>query len=140
LRYNESGATAAMLAWLNVFFFVFHSFMIVFILFGWAWKKLRPANLAVILLTAFSWFILGIWYGYGYCPSTDWHWRVRSALGIRDLPESYTKFLVDSFTGGDVSQRMVDVFTLVLLLSALAVSLTLNIRDRRKKRRGRSSL
>ncbi len=129
-----------MLILLNTFFFIFHSCMIVFILFGWVWKKTRPANLAVILLTAFSWFILGIWYGYGYCPCTDWHWRVRSALGIRDLPESYTKFLIDSFTGGDVSQRMVDIFTLILLVSALAISLTLNLRDWKRKRKSRPSL
>ena len=124
-----------MLSLLNKFFFVFHSVMIIFILFGWSWKRTRLANLAVILLTAFSWFILGIWYGYGYCPSTDWHWRVRAKLGIRDLPESYTKFLVDSFTGRDVSQRTVDIFTLILLLSALAFSLVLNIRDWRGRRR-----
>ncbi|HUU39175.1 MAG TPA: DUF2784 family protein [Candidatus Desulfaltia sp.] len=128
-----------MLILLNKFFFIFHSGMIVFILFGWAWKKARPANLVVILLTAFSWFVLGIWYGYGYCPSTDWHWRVRSKLGIRDLPESYTKFLVDSFAGGDISQRVVDIATLILLLSALAISLTLNIRDWRRKRKDRPS-
>jgi hypothetical protein len=128
-----------MLALLNKFFFVFHSGMIVFILFGWAWKKTRLANLIVILLTAFSWFVLGIWYGYGYCPCTDWHWCVRSKLGIRDLPESYTKFLVDSFTGGDISQKRVDIFTLILLLSALAFSLTLNFRDWRSKRKGRPS-
>jgi hypothetical protein len=128
-----------MLILLNKFFFAFHSCVIVFILFGWAWKKTRPANLAVILLTASSWFILGIWYGYGYCPSTDWHWRVRSKLGIRDLPESYTKFLVDSFTGGDVSQRTVDIFTLILLLSALAISLTLNVRDWKRKGKSRPS-
>ncbi len=125
--------SAGMLLFLNRFFFVFHSCVIVFILFGWAWKKTRILNLVVIFLTAFSWFILGIWYGYGYCPSTDWHWRVRSRLGIRDLPESYTKFLVDSLTGADVSQRIVDIFTLILLLSALAVSLRLNIRDWRRR-------
>ncbi|MGB7295651.1 MAG: DUF2784 domain-containing protein [Candidatus Aminicenantales bacterium] len=125
-----------MLGFLNKFFFVFHSGMIVFILFGWIWRKTRWANLIVILLTTFSWFVLGIWYGYGYCPSTDWHWRVRSKLGIHDLPESYTKFLVDSFMGGDVSQRVVDIFTLILLLSALAFSLALNIRDRGRKRKG----
>jgi hypothetical protein len=128
-----------MLFLLNKFFFVFHSCLIVFILFGWAWKKTRAANLGVIFLTAFSWFILGIWYGYGYCPSTDWHWRVRSSLGIRDLPESYTKFLVDSLTGGDINQRIVDILTLILLLSSLAVSLTLNIREWRGKRKGRAS-
>jgi hypothetical protein len=125
-------------ALLNKFFFVFHSCLIVFILFGWAWRKTRLANLVIILLTAFSWFILGLWYGYGYCPSTDWHWRVRSKMGIRDLPESYTKFLVDSLTGGDVSQRVVDIFTLVLLLSALAISLTLNIKEWRENRKNRT--
>ena len=125
-------------ALLNKFFFVFHSCLIVFILFGWAWRKTRLANLVIILLTAFSWFILGLWYGYGYCPSTDWHWRVRSKMGIRDLPESYTKFLFDSLTGGDISQRVVDIFTLVLLLSALAISLTLNIKGWRKNRKNRT--
>jgi hypothetical protein len=109
--------------------------MIILILFGWTWEKTRRANLIVILLTAFSWFILGIWYGYGYCPCTDWHWRVRARLGIHDPPDSYTKFLIDSFTGGDVKQSLVDVLTLLLLVSAFAGSLITNIRDRRKRRR-----
>ncbi len=121
-------------AFLDKFFFAFHSAIILLILFGWAWKKTRLANLIVILLTAFSWFILGIWYGYGYCPSTDWHWKVRAKLGIHDLPSSYTKFLVDSFTGWEVSQRIVDIFTLILLVSALGASLWTNIRDWRRKR------
>lgn len=123
-----------MCVFLDKFFFVFHSTLIILILFGWAWKKTRLLNLAVILLTAFSWFILGIWYGYGYCPSTDWHWQVRAKLGIRDMPTSYTKFLVDSFTGWDVDQKIVDIFTLILLVAALAASLYANIRVWRKKR------
>lgn len=123
-----------MLVFLDKFFFVFHSAVILLILLGWAWRRTRLANLVVILFTAFSWFILGIWYGYGYCPSTDWHWRVRARLGIHDLPSSYTKFLVDSFTGWDVSQKTVDVFTFVLLISALSASLYTNIRDWRRRR------
>jgi uncharacterized membrane protein len=123
-----------MYVFLDKFFFVFHSTLIVIILFGWAWKKTRLINLAVILLTAFSWFILGIWYGYGYCPSTDWHWQVRAKLGIRDMPTSYTKFLVDSFTGWDVNQKTVDIFTLILLIGALAASLYTNIRAWRRRR------
>jgi len=123
-----------MYAFLDKFFYVFHSSLIAFILLGWAWKKTRLVNLAIILLTAFSWFILGIWYGYGYCPSTDWHWEVRAKMGIRDMPSSYTKFLVDSFTGWDVKQRIVDIFTLILLIGALAVSLLANIRTWRKRR------
>jgi len=125
-----------MYAFLDKFFFVFHSTLIVLILFGWAWKKTRLFNLAIILLTAFSWFILGIWYGYGYCPSTDWHWRVRAKLGIRDMPSSYTKFLVDSFTGWDVKQKTVDIITLILLIGALTVSLCANIKTWRKRRKG----
>jgi len=117
---------------LDKFFFAFHSVWIASLLFGWAWRRTRLANLVVILLTAFSWFFLGIWYGYGYCPSTDWHWQVRARLGYHDLPSSYTKFLVDSFTGWDVSQQTVDIFTLVLLLLALSASLVLNIRGWRK--------
>jgi len=118
---------------LNKFFFVFHSGIILLILFGWAWKKTRLANLIVILLTAFSWFVLGIWYGYGYCPSTDWHWQVRAKMGIHDLPSSYTKFLIDSCTGWDVSQKIVDVVTFLLLVSALGMSLYTNIRDWKRR-------
>jgi hypothetical protein len=122
-----------MLAFLDKFFFVFHSALMIFILFGWAWKKTRLLNLIVILLTAFSWFILGIWYGFGYCPSTDWHWQVRAKLGYHDLPSTYTKFLVDSFTGGDISPKLVDILTVSLLLLALGASLFVNIKYRRDK-------
>jgi hypothetical protein len=123
-----------MSAFLNKFFFVFHSVWIVFLLLGWMWKKTRLANLVIILLTAFSWFILGIWYGYGYCPSTDWHWQLRAKLGYHELPSSYTKFLIDSFTGWDVSQQTVDIVTLITLVLALGASLYLTIRDWRNKR------
>jgi uncharacterized membrane protein len=123
-----------MYTFLDKFFFVFHSTLIVLILLGWAWKKTRLVNLAIILLTAFSWFFLGIWYGYGYCPSTDWHWQVRAKLGIYDMPSSYTKFLVDSFTGWDVKQKTVDIITLILLIGALTASLHANIRTWRKRR------
>jgi uncharacterized membrane protein len=123
-----------MYTFLDKFFFVFHSTLIVLILLGWAWKKTRLVNLAIILLTAFSWFFLGIWYGYGYCPSTDWHWQVRAKLGIYDMPSSYTKFFVDSFTGWDVKQKTVDIITLILLIGALTASLHANIRTWRKRR------
>jgi len=129
-----------MYRFLDKFFFAFHSSLMVLILFGWMWKRTRLANLVVILLTAFSWFILGIWYGYGYCPSTDWHWQVRARMGIRDLPASYTRFLVDSFTGWDVSQKTVDIATLLLLVFALGASLYTNIRDWGKKREAGPSL
>jgi len=120
---------------LDKFFFVFHSALMSFIIFGWIWKKTRLANLTVILLTAFSWFILGIWYGFGFCPSTEWHWQVRYKLGYFDMPNSYTKFLVDTLTGLDLSQKVIDIFAVSLLLLALFASLLTNGRDWRKKAR-----
>ena len=122
-----------MYAFLDKFFFVFHSTLIVFNLLGWIWKKTRLANLIVIVLTFLSWFILGIWYGFGYCPSTDWHWLVRKKMGYYDLPSTYTKFLIDSLTGWDVNPELVKILTVLLLVLALFASVWTNIRDWRKK-------
>ncbi len=122
-----------MYSFLNVFFFVFHSALMVFVIFGWMWKKTRVANLVVVLLTTFSWFILGIWYGFGFCPSTEWHWQVRMKLGYYDLPNSYTKFLADSLTGLDASQKLVDIMAVLFLAMALVASVYTNTRDWRKK-------
>ena len=124
-----------MYAFLNIFFFVFHSSLIIFNLFGWIWKKTRLANLIVILLTAFSWTILGIWYGFGFCPCTDWHWQVREKLGYFDMPSSYTKFLIDSLTGLDVKETTVDTLAVTLLALALVASVFTNVRDWKKKRK-----
>lgn len=118
---------------LDKFFFIFHSSLMVFILFGWIWKKTRVANLIVILLTAFSWCILGIWYGFGFCPSTEWHWQVRMRLGHYHMPSSYIKFLVDSLTGLEVNQKAVDIFAVLFLILALSASAFTNRRDWRKK-------
>ena len=123
-----------MYAFLNVFFFIFHSALIVFSLFGWLWEKTRVANLVVLSLTGFSWFILGIWYGFGFCPSTEWHWQVWMRLGCYDMPKSYTKFLIDSLTGLDVNATLVDVLTLILFMVALFASVMTNARGWRKKR------
>jgi len=114
---------------LNIFFFLFHSSIILFNLFGWIWRKTRRANLLLLLLTAFSWFFLGIWYGFGFCPCTEWHWQVRAKLGIYDNPHSYTKFLMDTFTGGDINAGLIDTIAIVFLILAFAASVVTNIYD-----------
>ena len=114
---------------LDKFFFIFHSVIIVFNLFGWMWKKTRRANLIVLSLTGASWFVLGIWYGIGYCPCTDWHRQVRMELGHLDVPNSYVKFLIDSVTGLNVNARLVDGMTLTLFILALGASIYTNVRD-----------
>jgi hypothetical protein len=123
-----------MLIFLDRFFFVFHSCIIVFNLFGWILRRIRLANLIVLSGTLCSWSILGIWYGFGYCPFTEWHWRVRMALGDNDLPSSYIKFLVDTLTGWDVNARLVDTLTVVLLLLSLSASVSTNALSWARKR------
>lgn len=118
---------------LNVTCFAFHSALIVFILFGWAWRKTRPAHLLVVGLTAFSWFGLGLFYGLGYCPCTHWHWRVRLHLGYTDMPRSYIKFLVDQLTGLDAPAFWVDTVTVTAFFVAAALSAALTVRDRRRR-------
>ena len=111
----------------------------VFNLFGWIWRKTRIANLIVVLLTAFSWTFLGIWYGFGYCPSTDWHWQVRMKLGYTDMPSSYTKFLIDSLTGLKTNETLVNFFAVLFLLLALLASVWTNVRDWRRRRKKEDS-
>jgi len=123
-----------MLEFLNVFFIVFHTGFTLFNLFGWIWKKTRLANLITLSLTAFSWSVLGIWYGFGYCPCTDWHWQVRWELGLRDMPHSYLTFLIRELTGLQLNPQLVDITALVIFGAVFILSIVLNIRDYRKRK------
>lgn len=122
-----------MYALLDIAFIIFHTALILFNLFGWIWKATRRWNLASLLLTAFSWFVLGIWYGFGYCPCTDWHWSVRRELGHTDMPQSYIRFLIRELTGFDINAALVDTATAVLFFLALLISFYLNFRDFKAK-------
>jgi hypothetical protein len=119
-----------MLKIIDYFFLVFHSVLIIFNLFGWVWKATRRLNLITLLLTGGSWFILGIFYGFGYCPFTDWHFQVLRKLGHFNLPNSYIKYITDRLTGLDFKSELVDTVTLVLFLLALVISIYMNIRKK----------
>ena len=100
---------------LNIFFFIFHTTFTVFNIVGWIFPKTRKLHLITMSLTAFSWFILGIWYGWGYCFCTDWHWMVREKLGYRDQSRSYIHFLILKLAGINFEEKMVENFTLIIL-------------------------
>lgn len=121
---------------LNIFFFVFHTILMLFNSFGWTWKKTRQLNLVTLLLTAGSWFIVGIWYGWGYCFCTDWHWQVREKLGLYDQSNSYVHFFLLKLTGINFQKDLVDKVTLIVFFVSLTLSIGLNIRDwhNRKKK------
>jgi hypothetical protein len=90
------------------------------------WKPLRKAHLAVILLTLASWVVLGFWYGFGYCPLTDIHWNILEKMGKTDLPNSYLKYLLDTWTGLDWSARLVDNLAIAGLVFGLFMSVKYN--------------
>ncbi len=113
---------------LDIFFTVFHTCLIFFNMFGWIWKKTRRLNLICLLLTGASWVILGIFYGFGYCPLTDWHFNILWKLGYTDLPDSYLSFLFTRLSGLQIDQSMVDAFTMWGLIIALMISIYLNLR------------
>ena len=115
---------------LDLFFVLFHTAWILFSLFGWIPRRTRRANLVVLLLTAASWLGLGFFFGLGYCPLTDWHWQVLRALGHRDLPRSYTQYLLIRLLGIRLAASTVDVLTAAGAAAALVVSVWLNIRAR----------
>ena len=117
---------------LNVGFFVFHSAWIVFNCVGWAWRRTRPWHLLTISLTALSWFGLGVWYGWGYCPCTDWHWQVRARLGYVD-PPSYVQLLIREVTRVDIQPVVATVIAMSVLILAAVLGVALSLRDARRR-------
>ena len=115
---------------LNIFFFAFHTIFTLFNIIGWAFRKTRRLHLLTVSLTAFSWFVLGIWYGWGYCLCTDWHWDIRKKLGYIDESRSYIHFLILKLTGVNMNPQLVNNVTLIVFLVSVALTIWLNIRDR----------
>ncbi|MBN1497105.1 MAG: DUF2784 domain-containing protein [Spirochaetes bacterium] len=126
--YTGQGAVVV-LDFLDYFFLAFHSFFTLFNMTGWIWKRTRKYHLATILLTAASWFLLGICYGWGYCFCTDWHWKVREALGRPIMSDSYIHFLIQEMTGISFPADLVDTPTLAVFAFCAAMSIILNVRD-----------
>ncbi|MGY6742561.1 MAG: DUF2784 domain-containing protein [Cecembia sp.] len=116
----------------DYFFTIFHSLLIVFNLFAWIWKPLRKWHLWTISLTFASWGILGIWYGWGYCPLTDWHWDILQKKGIYNLPNSYISYLIARILKLQLPASMVDTLTLLLALAALILSIWVNFFKNKK--------
>lgn len=114
--------------------FLLHAALVLFTLTGWIWQRTRRLHLLVVVLTLGSWVGLGAWYGWGYCPMTDWHWQVKAALGETGLPASYIKYYADTLTGESWNPTLIDVWVVGLALTALVLSAVLNLRDGRRQR------
>lgn len=123
-----------MYPFLDYFFVLFHGAWVLFNLTGWAWKRARRIHLLITGLTLSSWFGLGIFYGWGYCPCTDWHWKIKRELGETNLPNSYVKYYADKLTGWSWDPLAVDATVLILGLLVFFLSCRFNWQDRMSRR------
>lgn len=101
------------LHFLDGFFTLLHLVIIGFNLLGWIWKFTRKLHFYLVLLTAFSWLVMGYWFGLGYCPVTDWQWQVKNKLGEHNLPNSFIKYIVDKVVDTDSSTALIDTTTAI---------------------------
>ncbi len=118
---------------LDIFFVVFHSILILFVLFGWIPRPPRLLHLIAVLFTGASWFILGLFYGIGYCPLTDWHWHVLRQLGETDLPPAYVQYILHRLLGINITPAFSDIITLLGWAGALIIAIYLQYRKLQKR-------
>ena len=105
-----------------------HIFIILFVATGWIFSALLPYHLALISLTLACWFILGIWFGFGYCPISDWHWKFKGAVGEGRPDGSYIYVVLQRFSQRKLNAAVVDKVVLIGTLAIMGISLFLNLR------------
>ncbi len=115
-----------MLQLLNIVISVFHVMLIIACLIGWIFPRTRKAHLILMGVVLSCWFLLGLKYGIGYCPLTDWHWQVKEKLGEGPLPNSFIKYLWDQIFPNPISPRAVDILTFFAFFISLAPALYLH--------------
>ena len=115
-----------MLSFLDYLLTFTHFAIVVFNLFGWIPPATRKAHFISILLTAASWFLLGIWFGIGYCPVTDWQWEVKEKLGEKNLPSSFITYYAEKFTGHNFSPSLINTITVIAFFLAVGASIYVN--------------
>lgn len=120
------------LALLDVLLSILHLLIIGFNLFGWIFKATRRIHFWFTMLTLSCWTLLGIWFGLGYYPITDWQWKVKEKLGEKNLPDSFIKYFVDKVTGANSNAELIDILTLGFFLIAIAISIKLNFFHKKK--------
>lgn len=121
---------------LDWFFVIFHSGLTLFNVFGWIWKKTRLANFITLSVTAASWFGLGIFYGIGFCPLTEWHWQVLRKSGETNLPYSYINYLIHRVSGIYLGDKTAETITVLFFVFSLVMSVCFNFF---RKKSGKSS-
>jgi hypothetical protein len=122
-----------MLLFADIFFTIIHLAIILFNLFGWIPRSTRRAHFVMVILTAASWFILGIWFGMGYCPITDWQWRVKELRGEGNLPGNFVEYFAEKLSNHNFDSQLVNIVTGVSFALAALASVFVNFFGRKIK-------
>src|ERR1700687_5950922 len=117
---------------IDVLFTLLHLVIIGFNLLGWIWPSTRKLHFIGIVVTAGCWFILGIWFGVGYCPITDWQWQIKEKVGGNNLPDSFIEYCVDKISGNSISGALVHTMTAVCFFLAMILSVYVNFFRKRR--------
>jgi hypothetical protein len=113
------------------FFTLLHLAVIGFNLFGWISPKTRRLHRWCVAITAFCWIVIGWWVGrIGYCPLTEWHYRIKYLRGARHLPPSYIGYLLERI-GIYMRPDHVDVMTGTAFGFVVIITLVLWWQERR---------
>lgn len=124
----------------DALFWIFHTLLILFNVFGWMFRVTRRWNLITLALTAASWFVMGLWHGIGYCLCTDWHYQIREAMGIDDPDGSYLQLMAWKISGWFPPQDFTNRIAAWVFGIAVAGSLATNLRDAWRKRYARNDV
>ncbi len=112
-----------MLSVLDIALNIIHVLIILFCVTGWLVPRWRRAHFVILITILFSWFVLGIWKGWGYCMLTDVQWRIKHSLGQQNLPDSFIKYSVDKIAGRDIPSRLINPVIYCLFFTSVAGAL-----------------
>ena len=124
-----------MLKFFDILLTVTHLAIVAFNLFGWIPAVTRKAHFVSVLLTAASWLVLGLWFGLGYCPFTDWQWRVKEKLGETNLPSNFIEYFAEKITGKNFDAQFVNTTITISFAAVALISVYLNFFHRKIRRR-----
>ena len=123
-----------MLQLLNIVIGAAHVLLIVACLTGWIFPRTRKAHLILMGMVLGCWFLLGLKYGIGYCPLTDWHWQVKTKLGEGPLPNSFIKYLWDHIFTSPISPKAADILTFGAFFASLVPAIYLHWTDKAEQK------
>lgn len=112
---------------------ILHLFIIGFNLLGWIFKRTRKTHFWFAMATLGCWVILGVWFGFGYCPITDWQWHVKARLGEQNLPDSFIKYFADKVFNSNINADLVDALTLIFFLISIGCTIKVNFFNKKIK-------